>query len=58
MCGFRHSTFFTTPVTDTGLVRSYSDAKEWWAMRRGAARITRAAAHATLRVFMWRSPLD
>src|SRR5436309_4504781 len=42
MCGFVHSTFFTTPVTLTGLVASYSAASEWWA-RRGTATTTVAA---------------
>src|SRR5215471_18050505 len=29
MCGFCHSTFFTTPVTVTGFVASYSAENEW-----------------------------
>src|ERR1700683_1640753 len=36
MCGFIHSTLVTTPEKFTGLVSSYSAAKEWWA-RMGSA---------------------
>src|SRR6188474_2970070 len=56
MCGLRHSTFRTTPVTDTGLVRSYSVENEWWAATGAPARSTSHAAPAACSIFIGRSP--
>src|ERR1700752_3804903 len=44
MCGFRHSTFLTTPVTETGLVLSLSGGNEWCARRGGP--VTSATSNA------------
>src|SRR5271170_8222856 len=61
MCGFIHSTLVTMPENFTGLVSSYSAAKEWWARMGSVPRAkpsTRAANDTTRtdHVFISRPP--
>jgi hypothetical protein len=53
MWGFFHSTFLTTPVTETGLVLSYSVANEWCARIGTPITVTSAAESAAV-IFMVR----